>query len=94
VSDKRFFRLDDDGLYWLVVANDEAHAIEVMGTAEWELHDGQLVQTARALELGHVSIVELEPLAAARHTRCHTEDERGVIPLVDAAIGDAFCSEW
>ena len=37
---------------------------------------------------------ELTHDEAARKTRCHTEDERGIIALADAALGDWFCSEW
>jgi hypothetical protein len=30
----------------------------------------------------------------AKVTRCHTDDDRGVITLSDAKVGDWFCSEW
>jgi hypothetical protein len=36
----------------------------------------------------------LSPDQVAQKLRCHTEDDRGVIKLADADIGDWFSSEW
>ncbi len=95
---KRFFIADQDGCYhWLGCAIDRRHFIRLLEEqgAEWE-HNGPLgnLDINEALNMGVVEVRELTGDELARRQRCHTEDERGVIPLSEAAIGDLFCSEW
>lgn len=99
--EKRFFIADDFGDYWWVgVARDREHFIALLREqcALWEVEiEGQYAPDQGidvVLEIGMVEVRELGPEDVARRQRCHTEDERGVIPLADAAIGDLFCSEW
>ena len=97
---RRFFIADDPGMHWIGVARDREHFIELLEQqgAEWEgyLLDG--LHTFGIREALALEEVEIRELTAAdletQHRRCHTEDERGVIPLSEAAIGDLFCSEW
>ena len=103
---KRFFISQDDGAYWIGVAIDRDHFVTLLRKqgAEWEAlaADSDLVEGLYlsldidgAIKRGLVEIRELTAdELATRHRRCHTEDERGVIPLTEAAIGDLFCSEW
>jgi hypothetical protein len=99
--EKRFWLVEDGGVEWSIVANDRDHAIALLRDlgAEWEIWDSgtrsvSVVGIDRALAMDEAWIRELEPEEVARRQRCHTEDERGVIPLAEAAIGDLFCSEW
>jgi len=89
---KRFFELDD-GVYYLVVAYDQKHAVEIMRSAgiEFTRHG---VPYDVAMARGDMCWEELSPDEVAKHGRCHTQDDRGVIPLCDANIGEWFCSEW
>lgn len=99
--EKRFFIADDHGGYWWVgVARDRDHFIGLLrelGT-RWEVEvDGRYAHDQGidvVLDLNLVEVRELRAEEVARRQRCHTEDERGVIPLPEAAIGDLFCSEW
>jgi hypothetical protein len=94
---KRFFIADQDGCYhWLGCATDRGHFILLLGDCDdaWETEAGESVDINEALAMGIVEIHELTGDELARRQRCHTEDERGVIPLSEAAIGDLFCSEW
>ena len=97
---RRFFIADDPGQHWIGVARDRDHFIDLLEQqgAEWEgylLDELQTYGVREALALEEVEIRELTPdEVATKHQRCHTEDERGVIPLAEAAIGDLFCSEW
>ncbi len=80
-TDKRFFKLDDDGTYYLVVASS--------------LTQAQKLMAATCCEFGHGAVwSELTLEQVAQKQRCHTEDERGVIKLAEASIGDWFSSEW
>lgn len=100
--EKSFFIADDHGDYWWVgVATDRDHFIQLLREqgAVWEVE----LDIGRCrydqgidvvLEIGQVEVRELRPDEIARRKRCHTDDERGVIPLSEAAIGDLFCSEW
>ncbi len=92
---------DDHGEYWWVgVAANREHFIELLRDqgALWEVEiDGRYAHDQGidvVLEIGQVEVREMRPDEVARRQRCHTEDERGVIPLSEAAIGDLFCSEW
>lgn len=100
-GDRRFFIADDFGDYWWIgIARDRDHFIQLLRDqgAEWEVEvDGRYAHDQGidvALAIGMVEVRELRPDEVARRRRCHTEDERGVIPLSEAAIGDLFCSEW
>jgi len=100
-GEKRFFIADDHGDYWWIgVARDRDHFVELLRQqgAEWEVDvEGRYAPDQGidvVLEIGLVEVRELRPDEVARRKRCHTEDERGVIPLSEAAIGDLFCSEW
>jgi hypothetical protein len=95
---KRFFEADN-GSTWSVVARDREHAIKLLveAQADWEGYvDGGLVTLPfdQALARGEAELDEMTPSQVARKLRCHTEDERGCIPLSEAAIGDLFCSDW
>lgn len=92
----RFFIADQDGCYhWLGVARSREHFIELLRLhgAEFEVN-GDTFNIDQALARDEVLVEELTDDRLARYRRCHTEDERGVIPLSQAAIGDLFCSEW
>lgn len=95
-AEPRFFRVDDGGSHWTVVARDQDHCMEILRAqgATWETDAGREVHVDGALELAIVEIQEMTPEQVASVQRCHTEDDRGVIPLAAARIGDAFCSEW
>ena len=80
-TDKRFFKLDDDGIYYLVVASSLAQAQQLMAATFCEFGHGAVWS-----ELTHEQVDQ-------KH-RCHTEDERGVVKLAEADIGDWFSSEW
>ena len=96
--EKRYFIADQAGNYWWVgVARDRRHFIELLGEqgAEFEAEtEIDPVGIRDAIAMGIVTVRELGAEEVARRQRCHTEDERGVIPLAEAAIGDLFCSEW
>lgn len=88
--DKRFFRLEDNEIYYLVVASSLEHAKELMRTTHCVFgRDEASFDAATSL-----AWTELAPNQVAQKQRCHTEDERGVIKLADADIGDWFSSEW
>ena len=98
---KRFFICDDFGDYtWTGVAHDREHFIGLLRDhgAQWEVEvDGRYAPDQGidiVLEIGLVEVRELTAEELGNEHRCHTEDERGVIPLSEAAIGDLFCSEW
>jgi hypothetical protein len=99
---KRFWIADDHGnYYWLGVAVDREHFVTLLRMlgAQWEVEiDGHYAPDQgidRVIEIGLVEVRELTAdILATKYRRCHTEDERGVIPLTDARIGDLFCSEW
>jgi hypothetical protein len=86
-----FFRLDDNGcvFYHLVALDlDGAKALlrasgSTFGSAETSLDAAE-----------GLTWTELTPAEVVKIARCHTEDDRGVIALSDARVGDWFCSEW
>lgn len=99
MSDKRFFRITDGGADWSVVAIDREHAVSIMRDmgATWEADtDVGCVDVGIDVAINHqlVDVTEMSLEDVERQLRCHTEDDRGVIPLAQARIGDAFCSEW
>ena len=91
MSDKRFFRLaEDDCVYYFIVARDLEHAKTIIRDTQIEFGDpGLTLDQASGLAWS-----ELTPEQIAKLTKCHTEDDRGVIALADADLGDWFCSEW
>jgi hypothetical protein len=90
---KRFFRVEDDDAHWSVVARDEEHCIfRGLGAEKEGLYLSLNIDAA--LEHGITTIAEYSPESLARIQRCRTQDDRGVIPLADAQLGEAFCSEW
>lgn len=93
--EKRFFELDvnDGGITYTVVATDLQHAEQLMRDSGHEFGDPSEKYDA-AKTRGVLSWTEMSPDRVAHKTRCHTEDDRGVIPLADACIGEWFCSEW
>lgn len=92
--DKQFFRIDDGHVWWVIVAADREHAVTIL-RKQGALFGDEEREIDEALRLGHVEIRELtREFLADHHRRCHTEDERGAIPLLDGNIGEAFCSEW
>ena len=102
---KRFFRVrvDVDATHWAVVARDVEHCKQILREIgmQWETDERVpdqptyvCVAIDDAIRLGIAEITEYSPERLAEIKRCHTEDERGVIPLTDARLGDAFCSEW
>jgi hypothetical protein len=90
MTDKRFFKLDDGGIYYLVVASSMEHAKQLMRESQCVFGPDEDAFDAAA---GLVWTV-LSPDQVAQKQRCHTEDDRGVIKLADANIGDWFSSEW
>jgi hypothetical protein len=88
---KRFFHLDDGGAEYLVVARNQEHAEQIMRDSGIEFSDPSApYDDARDALIW----IEMGTDDVARRMRCHTESDRGVIPLVDAELGDWFCSEW
>ena len=97
----RFFICDDHGGYtWTGVARDRDHFVMLLRKhgATWEIEDDEGrcgdANIDQAIEFNQVEVRELGEDEFAREQRCDTADERGVIPLSEAAIGDLFCSEW
>lgn len=88
---KRFFYVDDDGcIDYHMVARDMDHAKAMFRKAGVTFGPDEVpIDQATTLEW-----TELTPEQAAERKRCHTEDDRGIISLADAQIGDWFCSEW
>lgn len=98
---RRFFICDDFGDYtWTGVARDRGDFIAMLRDlgAAWEVEiDGRYGPDQGidvVLEIGLVEVRELTAEELAKRQRCHTEDERGVIPLAEAVLGDLFCSQW
>ena len=99
---KRFFQLDDEGNYYLVVSTSLEGAKQLLREShcvfghEEAAFDAAAFGRDEALLEGVPALVwtELAPEQVAKKLRCHTEDERGVIKLSDANIGDWFSSEW
>jgi hypothetical protein len=99
---KRFWIADDHGnYYWIGVAVDREHFVTLLRMlgAQWEIEvDGRYAPDQGIDVMIAHNLVEVRELTAeilaTTYRRCHTEDERGVIPLTDARIGDLFCSEW
>lgn len=88
---KRFFELDDDGhIQYILVAVDLDHAKSLLRESGC-LFGPDEVSLDKATTL---TWTEMPAEKVARKIRCHTQDERGVICLADASIGDWFCSEW
>ena len=88
---KRFFELDDNGdIHYLLVALDlnGAKALLLASGSTFGREETSL-EAAEGL-----TWTELTAAEVAKVTRCHTEDDRGVIALSDACVGDLFCSEW
>lgn len=81
MTEKHFFQLSDDGIYYLVVAASLESAQQLMSTTSCEFGLA-------------CTWTELSAEQTALKQRCHAEDERGVIKLSDARIGDWFSSEW
>jgi hypothetical protein len=83
--------VDDDGhIQYSLVARDVEHVKELFRAAGTLFGPYEVgVDAATTLEWS-----ELTHQEAALKTRCHTEDDRGVIAPADANIGDWFCSEW
>lgn len=89
---KRFFELDD-GAYYLVVAHDPEHAVEIVRAAGIDFTCFGIPYD-EAIARGDMFWRELSAADVARHERVHTQDDRGIIPLADARVGEWFCSEW
>lgn len=88
---KRFFLLEDDGeLRFYVVAIDLNNAKDIIRKSGIEFGS----PSAQLDQASDLSWSELSEDRVDRTTKCHTEDERGIIKLRDAAIGDYFCNEW
>lgn len=91
---KAFFRLDEDdgSVYHLVVAHDLEHAEHIVRSSGAEFCDGRTYDDAKAA--GDLTWSKLTKEEVVEKTRCHTEDDRDVIALIDAIPGDWFSSEW
>lgn len=92
-SDKRFFRIDDDGcVSWWIVATDLNHAKDIvrkMGAGfgqEGTFHDD-------ALEQGLIEWSEMTPDEVSKMRRM-TREHGDTRPLDECEIGDAFRSEY
>jgi hypothetical protein len=95
---KRFFQLDDEGTYYLVVSTSLEGAKQLLRESHCVFGHEEAAFDAAAFgrDEGFPALVwtELAPEQVAKKLRCHTENERGVIKLSDADIGDWFSSEW
>jgi hypothetical protein len=90
VTRKRFFKLEDEGTCYLVVSTSLEGAKQLLRESHCVFgHEETALDAASTLVW-----TELAPEQVAKKLRCHTEDERGVIKLSDANIGDWFSSEW
>lgn len=88
---KRFFELDDDGcIFYFIVARDLDHAKDLMRESK-SLFGPDEVRFDEATTL---TWTEMAVADVAKKTRCHTQDDRGTIPLADANVGEWFCTEW
>jgi hypothetical protein len=92
VMEKRFFVATDDSYVdYTVVAVDLDHAKNVLRDSGVEFGDPSVT-----LDKAHLDWSEI-PLQRARAIRCQTaesDNNRGVIPLAEADIGEWFCTEY
>jgi hypothetical protein len=89
---KRYFTMDDDGAWYVVVATDLEHARRVLMTSGVEFCE-QPAESLPELEAsGRVTWDELEGDEVAGKRVC-MEDGRHV-PLTECSLGDWFCSEY
>ncbi|MGN6108952.1 MAG: hypothetical protein ACTHU0_27850 [Kofleriaceae bacterium] len=87
---KRYFRADDDGVRYSVVANDLEHARRIL--RECGVGFGE-----SAAEVGREPTWEEFDAERAGRVRCDTSEDdrgRGTIPLTECDLGEWFCSEW
>jgi hypothetical protein len=81
---KRFFRCDDGGCDWFVVAVD--------------LDDAKRRLQETGVEFGtdrEVTWHELTAEEVSARKRCHRNNANAeIVALADAEIGEVFCSEW
>lgn len=92
----RYFELDDNGATYFVVATDLDDARRILGASGCEFGDhgeGGPGPLAEAEAAGLVTWREIDASEAARK-RCHTDDERGTLPLTECHLGDIFCTEY
>ena len=90
INVKRFFRLDDGCVSYLLVARDLDHAKQLLRESNCMFGPGELPLDAAAT----LTWSEMDAAQVVQKQRCHTEDARGCIPLAEADVGDWFCSEW
>lgn len=91
VPEKRFFHLDDDGCIWyLVVARDLEHAKQTLREVHCLFGPAESPMDAADT----LTWTEMDAARVSGYRRCATQDDRGVIALADAEIGDWFSSEW
>ncbi|MGN6107254.1 MAG: hypothetical protein ACTHU0_19255 [Kofleriaceae bacterium] len=86
---KHFFRADDHGVRYWVVARDLNHAKRVM-------RDCGIEFGVSSSEAGKDPAWEELDAERAGHTRCDTSEDdrgRGMIPLTECDLGEWFCSE-
>ncbi len=92
-TEKRYFMLDDSGhVQYFIVATDLLHAKQVM--RESHCLFGPLEVSFDQASPEVLTWTQMSADDVAKKARCHTDDERGTIALVDAQIGDWFCTEW
>jgi hypothetical protein len=90
MTDKSFFKLDDDGIYYWVVSSSLEHAKQLMRESQCVFGPAECAFDVAA----GLVWTALSPEQVAQKQRCHTDDDRGVIKRADANIGDWFSSEW
>lgn len=92
MADKRFFVATDDGdVDYSVVATDLDHAKNILRESGVEFGD-----PGRPLDEANLEWSEMS-LERAQQVRCQTaesDNDRGVIPLSEADLGEWFCSEY
>ena len=88
----KWFKCEDDGATWWVVAVNIEHAKEIL-----RRNCDAFGQDGVSYDKADLEWSELTAEQAAKVTRCHRETRDGkgeVVPLNQCYIGDAFCSEW
>lgn len=88
----RFFKCDDNGAFWFVVARDLEHAQSLLRGTNAEFGPCGVPYDQAALTL--LIWEEMTPEQVAKITRCSREDGSPPILLSEAVIGDMFCSEY
>ncbi len=90
---KRFFKADNHGATYWVIATDLEHAGKILAGAGIEFSDG--VTDGLPFELAKIAWTEMTTEAAAL-VKVTDDDDAGVFtwPLTEHVLGSWFCSEY